>query len=277
MTGGPSFGPRPGMSFSYNEQDYCLRRPNVFVGSASDGLLQPGDRIVSVNSIPTQNLTHVEAQNLFRSSGTSAQLGVGRVVPVQQPSSPPGMAQEDQLKVHSQPYRTAPLVMPGPKTINEVGAGAPSYQPVRGPQYNTLPARSSFSKPFGQYNSPRPIYSEESIQTSPPHPGYSQSLRPSLPSNKEATYSRPQESETFKIVLESEMGAARNQPGLLSKQFEKSVAAGGGPANETPRPTSQLSDRSAKGGVDPLLKNTSINQSASFKKVMYSVLGESEF
>jgi hypothetical protein len=45
-----------------------------------------------------------------------------------------------------QPYRTAPLVMPGPKTINEVGAGAPIYQPVRGPQYNTLPARGSFQK-----------------------------------------------------------------------------------------------------------------------------------
>ena len=39
------------------------------------------------------------------------------------------------------------------------------------------------------------------------------------------------------------MGAAKNQPGLLSKSFEKSGAAG----NNDPRPASQLSDRSSKG------------------------------
>ena len=36
-----------------------------------------------------------------------------------------------------QPYRTSPLVMPGPRTINEVGVGAPTFQPHRGPQYWT--------------------------------------------------------------------------------------------------------------------------------------------
>ena len=39
------------------------------------------------------------------------------------------------------------------------------------------------------------------------------------------------------------MGAAKNQPGLLSKSFEKSGAAG----TNDPRPASQLSDRSSKG------------------------------
>ena len=45
----------------------------------------------------------------------------------------------------------------------------------------------------------------------------------------------------MQIVLESEMGAAKNQPGLLSKNFEKSGAV------NDPRPASQLSDRSTKG------------------------------
>ena len=37
-----------------------------------------------------------------------------------------------------QPYRTTPLVMPAPRTINEVGAGATTYQQVRGPQYQAV-------------------------------------------------------------------------------------------------------------------------------------------
>jgi hypothetical protein len=43
----------------------------------------------------------------------------------------------------------------------------------------------------------------------------------------------------MQIVLESEMGSAKNQPGLHSKNFEKST--------NDPRPNSQLSDRSSKG------------------------------
>jgi len=37
--------------------------------------------------------------------------------------------------VHSQPYRTSPLVTPAPRTISEMRAGGPSYQHPRGPQY----------------------------------------------------------------------------------------------------------------------------------------------
>ena len=50
----------------------------VFVGTASEGVLQPGDRILSVNNVPTQGLTHLEAQNLFRHSGTNAKVNVAR-------------------------------------------------------------------------------------------------------------------------------------------------------------------------------------------------------
>jgi len=37
--------------------------------------------------------------------------------------------------VHSQPYRTSPLVTPAPRTISEMRAGGSSYQHPRGPQY----------------------------------------------------------------------------------------------------------------------------------------------
>ena len=38
----------------------------VFVGSASDGVLEAGDRLLSINNRPTEGITHVEAQNIFR-------------------------------------------------------------------------------------------------------------------------------------------------------------------------------------------------------------------
>jgi len=42
---------------------------------------------------------------------------------------------EFERSVHSQPYRTSPLVSPAPRTISEMRAGGPSYQHPRGPQY----------------------------------------------------------------------------------------------------------------------------------------------
>jgi len=257
------------------DDDYRLKRPNVFVGSGSEGVLQAGDKILSINNQDTSSLSHLDAQNLFRKSGTKAQLEIGRVgsppLDRQTPQAAAGMLQpqlEDQQKLHNQPYRTATCLLPGPKTINEAGIGAPTYQPYRGPQYNTLVQPKNLVQTGGQYNSPRPLYSDENAANTPPHPGFVQSNKLHLPSSNQGTVSKPQQSETFKIVLESEMGGAQNQPGVVGKQFEKAAFIG-------ERPSSQLSDKPK--GVDPVMKNTSINQSASFKKVMYSVMGESEF
>ena len=41
-------------------------RSQVFVGSASDGVLETGDRLLTINKIPTEGITHIEAQNIFR-------------------------------------------------------------------------------------------------------------------------------------------------------------------------------------------------------------------
>ena len=39
------------------------------MGSASDGVLEAGDRLLSINKRPTEGITHVEAQNIFRLDG----------------------------------------------------------------------------------------------------------------------------------------------------------------------------------------------------------------
>jgi hypothetical protein len=168
--------------------------------------------------------------------------------------------------VEDKPYRTSPLVMPAPKTINDFGVPHPLYQPYRGPQYSTQKPSKAGGTGL-QYNSPRPLYSDETVSSTPPHPGYIQDNKPQLPANHQATLSKPHESETFKRVLESEMDQAKNQQGVVGKHFEG--------FQTSDRPNSQQSNIYIK--QDPLLKNNSINQSASFKKIMHSVLGETEF
>jgi len=374
------------------DDKYKLRRPNVFVGTGSEGVLQVGDQIIGINNHPAQGLSHQQAQNLFKCSGASATLDISRLGPFpasntemnvigddeqaqaksvlsthikslidsdptaantsqlsqsqapfyarslprgkpvmdpattatnqksgkpvqpmycpiileQQLSSPRGRDSYNTVPIENQPYRTLPLVspnpktihdtgevdrkyvassiqkdqpyrsagilMPGPRTINEAGRGAaPMYQPVRGPQYDTHITKQV---PCQLYNNPRPLYSEENLADIQSNANYVQSTNLDLPPANQPMMSKPQESETFKIVLESEMEDATSQSGISGKSFEKS-----GLQNIPSRPTSQLSDRSAKqmqyeGGA----RNNNISQSTSFKRLMYSVLGgETEF
>jgi len=79
-------------------EPYLLKRPNVFVGSASDGVLEAGDRLLRINNRPTEGITHVEAQNIFRSSGTLAELEVARSDPEMISSRPGEEAQVLQVK-----------------------------------------------------------------------------------------------------------------------------------------------------------------------------------
>jgi len=111
----------------------------VFVGGASEGLLQVGDRILSINNSNAQSITHFEAQHLFKNSGTSVRLEVGRLVRCVGSQSP-------------------------------LQSGAPIQR-----------------KP--DEISPVPVTST---------PSYLH-----LPSPRDATFSKPQESETFKVAGKS--------------------------------------------------------------------------
>jgi len=367
-----SFSSTPGIpSPSGRGEPYLLKRPNVFVGSASEGVLEAGDRLLTINKRPTEGITHVEAQNIFRDSGTLAELEVARsdpemisgrsgeeaqvlqakqlladtLSPLLVPGkprgsqafqgthqSPPGLprsnlvlqhpAQDGQSSPHSdevpiddQPYRTTPLVLPHAKTIHETvppakflnqhqhpdgqqpyrsstvalpaprtindlapGRGAPVYQQYRGPQFNTQMAKPAHQQKMGlpvpAYNSPVPLYSQDNLaEAIAENPGFVQTNKPALPTVNTATISKPHESETFRMILESEMGGAKNHAGIGSRQFDRQLSG-------QERASSQQSDRSSdagRPGLDPVMKNNSINQSASFKKVMYSVMGETEF
>merc|ERR1711879_142541 len=73
------------------------------------------------------------------------------------------------------------------------------------------------------------------------HPGYVPSAKPHLPTPKDPNFSRPQQSETFKLILESEMDKARNEQGIMGSEFHKPPGGGGGS-----RPSSSMSHRSGQ-------------------------------
>ena len=56
----------------------AIFNPQVFVGSASEGILYPGDKVVSINYQDTSKMTHLQAQNVMKSAGTSVKLDVIR-------------------------------------------------------------------------------------------------------------------------------------------------------------------------------------------------------
>lgn len=343
--------------------EYHLKRPNVFVGSACDGVLEPGDRILSVNNQSVEGISHKEAQQLFRNCGSSALVEVSRLAetmknirddddeslhqakqvlsdtlsgllphkgaqekqgqPVTLPRSKhlagtgraPLIQQTTQQHnsnnnhIQDQAYRTTPLILPNaktihdsssnitsgehpsvssshhfrnsclllpaPRTINEL-PGALRYKPVRGPQFNQGNSidknqpKSSNSQP-SVYNSPAPLYSDEVYQeVASQHPGYVQACKPQLPSSNNGLLSNPQESETFKMILEAEMGNTSTQPSVSAQPFNKQ--------KDGSRPSSQMSDISdrSRNSNSAATKND-ISQSTSFKKLMYSVLGETDF
>jgi len=197
----------------------------VFVGGASEGLLQVGDRILSINNQNAEQISHFEAQHLFKSSGTNVKLHVLRLV------------QCDTNRVLSNS----------------------SNQKCRN-QWNEL-AHETGTKGFR--NQPTPFHPETNSVNSQQQATYLH-----LPSPKESSFAKPHESETFKIIMREEIAHAKDQNGIAAKKFDKT---------QPNRPLSQLSDNSDESKLDPVLKNTSINQSTTFKKLMHSVMGETEF
>jgi len=284
----------------------------VFVGSASEGLLMPGDRVVGINHQDASKLTHLEAQNLMKSAGTTAKVdvvrqGTGAGVFID-PNNDYPERQFEASKVQSQPFRTTPLVTPTPKTINDVqsqqkvttaatnfGVSRPAERIPPPSPISTLPHQAKNVNIGGnqkqilsqQFNSPLNIYSDDAIayeatvnpsivQANTPtlnqiqnqyHPGYVPSSKPHLPTPRDATFSRPQASETFKLILESEMDKAKDHPNTIGSEFTKE--------KQVSRPSSVMSNNSSKTN-DPFMMNNNINQSTSFKRLMYSVLGEAE-
>ncbi|CAK1553539.1 unnamed protein product [Leptosia nina] len=182
--------------------------------------------------------------------------------------------------VSNWPYRTTPLVLPGAKVRREPGP-TESYlrhhpnPAMRAPPHHdyrdTVMRQKVVHK---QFNSPINLYSEQNIansirqQTSPlpsnGHYGRSHVVKSSKPYD-------PANSDTYRALQEQGLGDAKEVPTPQTKVFTA-------PANKKPVPPQPSEETKGKQTTFVnSLHEEHIQQSNSFKRLMYNVLGETEF
>jgi len=147
------------------------------------------------------------------------------------------------------PYRTSTLIMPTPRTIHEATAGGPIYQPYRGPQY----------------------YSDKGYIPVPVTDNGTQYLANTTQARKPITntYNSPEK-------LYSNIALAEACEAL---QLKDGVQMDEGNVAQQYTPVAVTYNASTSNGTCSkiLPKTSNINQSSSFKKVMYSVMRDSDF
>ncbi|CAF4776895.1 unnamed protein product [Pieris macdunnoughi] len=212
--------------------------------------------------------------------------------------SPDSARNEDVVdeSITSQPYRTTPLVLPGAKVRREPGPTesylrhhpnpamrAPPHHDYRDTLMRQKVAESVLQRVVGedankvvhkQFNSPINMYSEQNIansirqQTSPlPSNGYG---RPHVV--KSSKPYDPAKSDTYRALQEQGLGDAHEVPTPQTKVFTA-------PATKKPVPP-KISKEASQGKQTTFvnsLHEEHIIQSNAFKRLMYNVLGETEF
>ncbi|CAG9560258.1 unnamed protein product [Danaus chrysippus] len=174
------------------------------------------------------------------------------------------------------PYRTTPLVLPGAKVRREPGP-TESYlrhhpnPAMRAPPHHDL--RDTLMKQkvvHKQFNSPINLYSEQNIANS-----IRQQTSP-LPHKPTVMYD-PAKSETYRVLQEQSLGDNVSEvPSPATQVFTPPVAK---PKPVPPKPMKQ--PEAQPSGKQTTFVNSlqeeHIQQSNSFKRLMYHVLGETEF
>ncbi|CAH0749809.1 unnamed protein product [Diatraea saccharalis] len=199
--------------------------------------------------------------------------------------------------IQSQPYRTTPLVLPGAKVRREPGPTesylrhhpnpamrAPPHHDYRDTLMKQKVAESVLQRVVGdegnkmvhkQFNSPINLYSDQNIANS-----IRQQSSP-LPHKPTVVYD-PAKSETFRALQEDGLNAA---PGQLMQEVPTPVTPKvfTAPTSKRPAPTPKPAkepDAKPKGKQTTFvnsLQEEHIQQSNSFKRLMYNVLGDTEF
>ncbi|RVE52832.1 hypothetical protein evm_002489 [Chilo suppressalis] len=196
--------------------------------------------------------------------------------------------------IQSQPYRTTPLVLPGAKVRREPGPTesylrhhpnpsmrAPPHHDYRDTLMKQKVAESMLQRVVGdegnkvvhkQFNSPINLYSDQNIANS-----IRQQSSP-LPHKPTVSYD-PAKSETYRALQEDGLDA----PALQEVPTPVTPKVFTAPPNKRPAPTPKpVKQHDAK----PKAKQTTyvnslheehIQQSNSFKRLMYHVLGDAEF
>jgi len=264
--------------------EYCLRRPNEFSVSGgqaqSRGQTDPimskqlGQRLPDQNEIQNaattlQNLLPRQSLERMKEPGGGVRrLPTSHQSPPPPPAPAPAPAAFPVGSEVAPPYRTTPLVLPHAKTIHSVGEQGNRFLTPSGTQEESQPPyrTSSLIMPgprtihevrgggptFTPYRGPQ-YYADKGF-TPLPLPTITQhSPHSTRPLHPLQLYNSP-----VHLYSDQALAEALNKPVALT-----------GNGTAAPREKYQLP---AKTGGAP-----NINQSSSFKKVMYSVMRDSEF
>ncbi|XP_015124206.1 PDZ and LIM domain protein Zasp isoform X4 [Diachasma alloeum] len=293
-----------------------LGTPIIVTHSENDEL-QKGDVIKKIDEYDSRDVRHVDAQNLLQNSESvklvveRPKLSQPKFLP-KSPVPPLISAREykafspdhfDPPREHleevreerfylSQPYRTTPLVLPGAKVKKDAPLGecylrhhpnpmiraAPHHYEVANPEVamKQKVAESVLQRVLGpnevpkvvhkQFNSPIGLYSEQNIADT------IKCQTTAIPSKKPVKYD-PSKSEAYKALQEEEYGdevQEVSQPartGLFAPQRAHH--------NRVHHPPPKSPASSYASGYDD--DGEKIHQSNSFKRIMYSVLGQTDY
>ncbi|XP_033325742.2 PDZ_signaling and DUF4749 domain-containing protein Zasp66 isoform X6 [Megalopta genalis] len=271
----------------------------IVVTRSENEALQRGDVIKKIDEYDVRDVRHVDAQKLLQTS-ESIKLVVERPrppkIPEQLPKSPvppPGIDEYsrpatplepyvphdhlDEIRQErvtlSQPYRTTPLVLPGAKVKKDAPLGECYLRHHPNPMIRAAPHHYEQAHPdiamkqkvvHKQFNSPIGLYSEQNIADT------IKCQASAIPQKKSMKYD-PSKSEAYKALQEEGEDTVQEvkQPartGVFSPQkvYQNRVQYAR-PKSPAPYVT-VLEDDGEK-----------IHQSNSFKRIMYSVLGQTDY
>ncbi|XP_014296667.1 PDZ and LIM domain protein 3 isoform X5 [Microplitis demolitor] len=273
----------------------------IIVTHSENNDLRKGDVIKKIDDYDARDVRHVDAQNLLQNS-ESVRLVVERPQESQPkilPKSPvpPLLSPPREYKTYSpdhfdpprehieevreeryylsQPYRTTPLVLPGAKIKKDAPLGECYLRHHPNPMIRAAPHHYEVAHPevamkqkvvHKQFNSPIGLYSEQNIADT------IKCQTTAIPAMKPVKYD-PSKSEAYKALQEEEMGydvQEVSQPpraGVFAPQRAHHH-------RQTHAPPKSPALSHASGYDDDGEK---IHQSNSFKRIMYSVLGTTDY
>ncbi|XP_012340647.1 PDZ and LIM domain protein 3 isoform X5 [Apis florea] len=274
----------------------------IVVTRSENETLQRGDVIKKIDDYDARDVRHVDAQNLLQNS-ESIRLVIERAkqrkLPPELPKSPvpPPSIDEynrptpspdrlylphehlDEVREEraylSQPYRTTPLVLPGAKIKKDAPLGECYLRHHPNPMIRAAPHHYEPAHPevamkqkvvHKQFNSPIGLYSEENIADT------IKCQASAIPAKKPMKYD-PSKSEAYKALQEEALGDTVQEV----KQPARTGVFSPQKVNQNrvyhPRP------KSPAGPYVNILDDDGekIHQSNSFKRIMYSVLGQTDY
>jgi len=260
-------------SYAGGRGEYSLRRPNEFLSLARGGKEAP--------LTPSTVMAMHQDADIHNAAAKLSTLLPRQTPPSSSPIQRQHHGQESQdivpvdnydnieheVLIENQPYRTTPLVLPHPKTIHHKGEINKKFYSTTAAKDGGQPYRNSALV----MPAPRTIH-EVGVGAGPytPYRGPQYYTDKKVVEKAQPVYNSPLPLYSTQTLAENTSPPAKINSDIESATQQMVLVSEG-----SPLPINQdAEDTYVK---DPVMRDSSINQSASFKKLMYSVMGNSEF